>query len=141
MDNSDRAALLAFAWGRRRMPLSNAGVQLKLDLLSGRGDEALPEAHTCFFSIDLPEYSSEETLRTKLLYAIHNCTAIDNDFNVRDGAPPAARLAPSPPSEKRLTVRGKGRKCRYPCGAPHAVRTLHVDSGVRPRGQATGGCL
>ena len=97
MDNSDRAALLAFAWGRRRMPLSNAGVQLKLDLLSGRGDEALPEAHTCFFSIDLPEYSSEETLRTKLLYAIHNCTAIDNDFHVRDGAPPAARLAPSPP--------------------------------------------
>ena len=35
----------------------------------------------CFFSIDLPSYSSYATLRHKLLYAITNCSAIDVDFN------------------------------------------------------------
>jgi hypothetical protein len=35
------------------------GKLLKVHALRGRGDDALPEAHTCFFSIDLPNYSSE----------------------------------------------------------------------------------
>eukprot|EP00808_Paulinella_micropora_P022290 g44238.t1 len=45
------------------------------------GTEALPIAHTCFFSIDLPPYRSVAQMRRKLLYAIFNCTAIDVDFN------------------------------------------------------------
>ena len=40
-------------------------------------DQALPVAHTCFFSIDLPSYSSYATLRSKILFAIVNCQAID----------------------------------------------------------------
>ncbi|EKX39710.1 hypothetical protein GUITHDRAFT_76204, partial [Guillardia theta CCMP2712] len=79
MTNSDRADLLAFAWGRRRLPPNNSNLRLKIELLSGRGDESLPEAHTCFFAIDLPKYSSEEVMHSKLLYAIRNCSAIDND--------------------------------------------------------------
>lgn len=34
------------------------------------GDRMLPQAHTCFNQLDLPEYSSEENLREKLLIAI-----------------------------------------------------------------------
>jgi E3 ubiquitin-protein ligase HUWE1 len=34
------------------------------------GDRILPSAHTCFNQLDLPEYSSEEILREKLLIAI-----------------------------------------------------------------------
>ena len=34
------------------------------------GSHLLPSAHTCFNQLDLPEYSSEEMLREKLLIAI-----------------------------------------------------------------------
>jgi HECT-domain (ubiquitin-transferase) len=30
-------------------------------------------AHTCFFSLELPAYSSLEVMTKKLLYAIYNC--------------------------------------------------------------------
>ena len=33
------------------------------------GDETLPSAHTCFNQLDLPEYTSEEQMREKLLFA------------------------------------------------------------------------
>lgn len=46
---------------------------------SYNADLILPEAHTCFFTIDLPRYSSFENLKNKLLYAITNCQAIDTD--------------------------------------------------------------
>jgi len=45
---------------------------------------ALPLAHTCFFTIDLPEYSSLETMTNKVRYAIENCTAIDTDGGTGD---------------------------------------------------------
>ena len=86
MSNSDRAALLAFASGRRRLPSLSSVGHFRIELLHGRGDEALPEAHTCFFTIDLPQYSSTKVMREKLLYAIHNCSAIDKDFTARGGA-------------------------------------------------------
>ena len=46
-------------------------------------DTRLPTAHTCFFSLHLPRYSSDEVMRKNLLYAIENCTALDADFRVR----------------------------------------------------------
>ena len=42
-------------------------------------DGMLPVSHTCFFSLELPRYSSLELMKTRLRYAIHNCTAIDGD--------------------------------------------------------------
>jgi hypothetical protein len=29
--------------------------------------------------VEIPRYSSKEILKQKLLYAVHNCTAIDGD--------------------------------------------------------------
>jgi len=75
---ADLAALLAFVWGRKRMPVPNSGDHMKIDML-GRGDNYLPQAHTCFFAVDLPEYSTESVLKEKLMYAIYGCAAIDND--------------------------------------------------------------
>ena len=40
-------------------------------------DTRLPVAHTCFFQIDLPRYSSKAVLKEKLLYALHNCKDMD----------------------------------------------------------------
>src|SRR4051794_9299671 len=33
-------------------------------------DQALPRADTCFFNVELPAYSTEDIMRTKLLFAV-----------------------------------------------------------------------
>ena len=42
-------------------------------------DSAFPVAHTCFFSLELPAYTSLAICQDKLLYAITECQAIDID--------------------------------------------------------------
>ncbi|KAF8817884.1 HECT-domain (ubiquitin-transferase) domain-containing protein, partial [Cardiosporidium cionae] len=42
-------------------------------------DYILPTSHTCFFQIDIPDYSSKNILRQKLLYAMTEGIAIDAD--------------------------------------------------------------
>lgn len=44
-----------------------------MHLLRGGDDTKLPISHTCFFSLELPDYSSYEILREKVLFAILNC--------------------------------------------------------------------
>ena len=44
---------------------------------SGNPDMWLPVAHTCFFSLDLPAYTSREITKSKLLFAMNNCNAIE----------------------------------------------------------------
>ena len=92
--DEQRRLLLRFVSGRSRLP-SSAEWPLEFTInpfvppVSAKPgsrpshDKFLPVAHTCFFSIDLPQYSSEETLRESLLYAISNCMDIDADFNIR----------------------------------------------------------
>jgi hypothetical protein len=81
----EKSAFLRFTWGRSRLPLSKEGFsrKLKIEAFTPRGrstatqDESLPVSHTCFFSLELPKYSTIEILREKLTYAITNCVAID----------------------------------------------------------------
>jgi len=47
----------------------------------GNPDDYLPEAHTCFFALDLPLYSCKKIMEQKLLYAITTCADIDTDYN------------------------------------------------------------
>lgn len=43
-------------------------------------DLSLPKADTCFFNIELPNYSTKEVLRQKLLLAINmDCVSINAD--------------------------------------------------------------
>jgi len=79
----ERQLFLRFVWGRNRLPATESdwGASFTINSLSTAQDESLPVSHTCFFSIDLPAYTSYDTLRKKLLYAILNCQAIDVDFN------------------------------------------------------------
>ena len=84
-DEHERAAFIQFVWGRSRLPLvaSEFERKFKIQRLHPRpgalADEYLPVAHTCFFSLEIPAYSSLEVLHRKLLYAINNCVAIDSD--------------------------------------------------------------
>ena len=65
----EQEGFVRFAWGRSRLPPAKE-FTVKMKLVS-RGTEKLPVAHTCFFSIELPNYKTEEEMRHGLLTAIH----------------------------------------------------------------------
>lgn len=90
MSDEELSMLLRFVWGRARLPMeSSFDTKFKLALLSPASlgdsssrhvDALLPTAHTCFFELILPAYSSRQILRERLLFAIKHCVAIDTDF-------------------------------------------------------------
>ena len=49
------------------------------------GANSFPISHTCFFELEIPEYTSIDIMRERLVYAINNCLTIDGDGN-RGGA-------------------------------------------------------
>jgi len=81
MSNAERSQFLRFVWGRSRLPLTLEEFGSKKFTIQGvdKGDETFPIAHTCFFSLDLPNYSSVEVAYEKLVYAAFNTAAIDGD--------------------------------------------------------------
>jgi E3 ubiquitin-protein ligase HERC2 len=81
-NNEERSAFIKFTWGRSRLPLNAAGFTQRFKLQSfdkSPADNYLPVAHTCFFSLELPRYTTLEIMKEKLRYAIFNCQAIDGD--------------------------------------------------------------
>ena len=52
---------------------------------TGPVDKYLPVAHTCFFTLDLPAYTTKKVMRERLVYAITHCTAIDLDNTPAEG--------------------------------------------------------
>lgn len=89
MSDDDRTLFLRFVWARSRMPASAQDLQmnfkLQADNSSGKNpDDYLPHAQTCFFSLSLPNYSSKNILRAKLLYAINNSPNMDADVQLHN---------------------------------------------------------
>ncbi|KDO20041.1 hypothetical protein SPRG_14189 [Saprolegnia parasitica CBS 223.65] len=77
----EQQQFLQFVWGRSRLPFSEVDFgtytfKLVRHMSGGNPDEYLPVAHTCFFQLELPNYSTDEIMRTKLLYAMTHCTSI-----------------------------------------------------------------
>lgn len=73
MSDEERSKYVRFTWGRSRLP-SGTNWSNRHTLQRAHGataDARLPVAHTCFFSIELPPYSTEERMRWGLLTAIH----------------------------------------------------------------------
>jgi hypothetical protein len=59
----ERAMYLRFVWGRSRLPLTSKDFPMKhrVEMLHhANPDVALPQSHTCFFSLEIPKYSSYE---------------------------------------------------------------------------------
>mmetsp|Transcript_19159 Transcript_19159/g.37881 ORF Transcript_19159/g.37881 Transcript_19159/m.37881 type:complete len:165 (-) Transcript_19159:58-552(-) len=81
----DKLAFLQFVWGRNRLP--NSAVEFGKDIFkiyehskaSSSPDSFLPISSTCFFTLKIPRYTNRRVLRSKLLYAIRNCSTIDAD--------------------------------------------------------------
>ena len=78
-----RSKFLTFIWGRNRLPQTEEewGDQcMKIHTLEANPpDGHFPVSHTCFFSMEWPRYTSFEIARSKLLYAVQNCTDMDMD--------------------------------------------------------------
>lgn len=78
LSRNEKASFLQFVTGSSKVPLAGfgelpgmRGVQKFSIHKAGGSNGALMSAHTCFNSLDLPTYNSEEELREKLLYAIN----------------------------------------------------------------------
>eukprot|EP01035_Chromulina_nebulosa_P017384 gene17384-22933_t len=89
--NDERSLFLRFVWARPTLPPRELDFPQKFKIQSAVGDDVainpdsyLPKAHTCFFSINLPKYSTKEIMIEKLKYAINNCTEMDADFRLTD---------------------------------------------------------
>jgi E3 ubiquitin-protein ligase HERC2 len=80
-DDDQRQLYLKFAWGRSRLPIDLKNLRRKhtIDLCKHMDKTGFPQAHTCFFSIDLPDYPNEKIMRAKFLTAITMCGEIDTD--------------------------------------------------------------
>lgn len=56
-------------------------------------------SHTCFFTIDLPAYSTAEIMCERLNYAISYCSSIDGDGMATD-EPNAGEIIPDIDSDE-----------------------------------------
>ena len=78
-----RSLFLRFVWGRARLPVGAADWgDSKLTIHakhSASPDSMFPIAHTCFFSLELPAYTTAAICHARLLYAITHCQDIDVD--------------------------------------------------------------
>ena len=75
----ERVLFLKFCWGRTRLPAAGRWgntrqFKLSKQVKQGTNDSTLPMAHTCFFEVELPPYSTEAILRKRLLTAMHFST-------------------------------------------------------------------
>ena len=78
LTRSQKAAFLQFVTGSSKVPLNGfadlqgmRGTQKFSIHKAGGSAGALMSAHTCFNSLDLPVYETENQLQEKLLYAIN----------------------------------------------------------------------
>jgi len=86
--DDERKQFLQFVWARNRLPMRESDFEAPFKIQKDttessdkeRANQALPSASTCFFSLTLPEYSSKEILKEKLLFAIKNVTTMETDF-------------------------------------------------------------
>lgn len=81
----ERQKYLKFVWGRTKLPADNSELhnRHRIDLSDWMDPESFPEAHTCFFSVDVPNYKDLETMTKKFKTAIELCGEIDNDSYAR----------------------------------------------------------
>ena len=83
--DEDQQRFLRFSWGRTRLPLVEQGWTHRFVVSTSHiakefsQDKFLPEASTCFFQLNLPEYSSKMIMKERLLFAITYCSSIDMD--------------------------------------------------------------
>jgi len=72
LSEMDKRKLLSFCTGSDRVPINGLGEVSLTISKNGDDNEKLPTSHTCFNHLLLPEYDSEDILRSRLQTAIQN---------------------------------------------------------------------
>ena len=82
LTQEERRKYLKFVWGRSKLPNDTSQLEYRhqICVLSHLRKDALPEAHTCFFQLDIPEYESVEIMGKRFRTAIELCGEIDTDY-------------------------------------------------------------
>ena len=86
----DKQKFIKFCWGEQRLPANDEEFErrqtrfmIKPSMRAGGNvDGALPKADTCFFNLELPDYSTKEIMRQRILLAIHTDCDSMNAENV-----------------------------------------------------------
>jgi E3 ubiquitin-protein ligase HERC2 len=91
-DDDLRARFLVFVWGRSRLPLVEKDFDCKFKLqshtasitnaASKSADSYLPQSHTCFFALELPQYSSMDVMSERVVYAVSHCDSVIDGDNI-----------------------------------------------------------
>mmetsp|Transcript_41691 Transcript_41691/g.81792 ORF Transcript_41691/g.81792 Transcript_41691/m.81792 type:complete len:1003 (+) Transcript_41691:2649-5657(+) len=81
-DSSARSRFLQFVWGTTRLPSNMSGMTFHVDFSRGGGQGTLPTADTCFFTLHLPRYSSEDQMKERLVFAVDNCVSMQKDGDI-----------------------------------------------------------
>jgi hypothetical protein len=111
---AEKSAFLRFVWARPTLPPRGVEFTQKMRVLSAVGEDAhmkpdqyLPKAHTCFFSINLPKYSTKEvsisTLYANFRYPVTHRLRTINTISTADDRKASVR---------NLQLHGDG--CRLP---------------------------
>lgn len=74
LSENEKKKLLLFITGSDRIPINGISDVTITISRQGPDSENLPTAHTCFNHLLIPEYSSEEKFKKKLLIALNHCT-------------------------------------------------------------------
>jgi hypothetical protein len=82
MTAEEQSSVLKFVYARARLPASDAAFNAQFTLYRlprSAPDATLPQAHSCTFQLDLPEYSSDAVMRRQLLAAASMSALYDLD--------------------------------------------------------------
>lgn len=88
LSDTEKLRFVKFCWGQERLPANDEEferTQVRFMIKpatyhTATPDKALPKADTCFFNLELPDYSSKEVLKERLLLAINtDCDSINAD--------------------------------------------------------------
>jgi len=71
LTDEEKSMFVRFVWGRSRLPARGQAWTTNFHITKRGNVNALPQAHTCFNSLELPPYGSEKLLREKILLACH----------------------------------------------------------------------
>jgi len=105
LSEKDKLRFVKFCWGQERLPANDEEFRrtqtrfmVKDTVNESHKDGALPKADTCFFNLELPNYSSRSILKERLLIAINTDCDSMNAENPLNMDPNDAALRQDDPS-------------------------------------------
>ncbi len=86
LSDNEKLRFVKFCWGQERLPANDEEFErtqtrfMIKPSTSSSSNQSLPKADTCFFNLELPNYTTKVALKDRLLLAINtDCDSINAD--------------------------------------------------------------